>query len=145
MSLLPVINSHDIYLFRLPRQSDLVPRLFNSYTMGCPPVRGDNLRALASGLSYVEVDKHGIISLYHLHQCRPCTSRDMLCLSWLGWYIKLSPCSTKLSLKFQQPIKTKMLKIEDLCVFCFLEFCHFPKCVLIHIRIKSGVCAVKLV
>ena len=29
--------------------------------MGCPPVRGDNPRALASGLSYVQVDKHGII------------------------------------------------------------------------------------
>ena len=35
--------------------------------MGCPPVRGDNPRALASGLSYVQVDKHGITSLYHLH------------------------------------------------------------------------------
>ena len=32
----------------------------NSYTMGCPLVRGDNPRALASGLSYVQVDKHGI-------------------------------------------------------------------------------------
>ena len=32
----------------------------NSYTMGCPPVRGDNPRALASGLSCVKVDKHGI-------------------------------------------------------------------------------------
>ena len=30
--------------------------LSNSYTMGCPPVRGDNPRALASGLSYVQVD-----------------------------------------------------------------------------------------
>ena len=29
----------------------------NSYTMACPPVRGDNPRALASGLSYVQVDK----------------------------------------------------------------------------------------
>ena len=28
----------------------------------CPPVRGDNPRALASGLSYVQVDKH---------QCKP--------------------------------------------------------------------------
>ena len=37
--------------------------------MGCPPVRGDNPRALASGLSYVQVDKHGITILYHLHQC----------------------------------------------------------------------------
>ena len=32
----------------------------NSYAMGCPPVRGDNPRALARGLSYVQVDKHGI-------------------------------------------------------------------------------------
>ena len=29
----------------------------NSYTMGCPAVCGDNPRALASGLSYVQVDK----------------------------------------------------------------------------------------
>ena len=34
--------------------------LRNSYTMGSPPVRVDNPRALASGLSYVQVDKHGI-------------------------------------------------------------------------------------
>ena len=51
----------------------------NSYTMGCPPVRGDNPRALASGLSYVQVDKHDITILYHLHQCRPCTARDISC------------------------------------------------------------------
>ena len=53
--------------------------LSNSYTwctMGCPHVRGDNSRALASGLSYVQLDKHGLTILYHLHQCRPCTSRD---------------------------------------------------------------------
>ena len=48
--------------------------LCNSYTMGCTPVRGDNPRALASGLSYVQVDKHDITILCHLHQCRPCTS-----------------------------------------------------------------------
>ena len=53
--------------------------LSNSYTMGCPPVRGDNPRALASGLSYVQLDKHGITILYHLHQCRPCTSSDIPC------------------------------------------------------------------
>ena len=46
----------------------------NSYTMSCPPVRGDNPRALARGLSYVQVDKHGITILYHLHQSRPRTS-----------------------------------------------------------------------
>ena len=39
----------------------------NSYTMGCPPVRGDNPRALARGLSYVQVDKHGIAILFHPH------------------------------------------------------------------------------
>ena len=37
------------------------------YTMGCPPVRGDNPRALASGLCYVHMDKHGISILYHLY------------------------------------------------------------------------------
>ena len=51
----------------------------DSYTMGCPPVRGDTPRALMSGLSYVQVDKHGITILYHLHQSRPCTSRDISC------------------------------------------------------------------
>ena len=37
--------------------------LSNSFTMGCPSLRGDNPRALnlASGLSYVQVDKHGIL------------------------------------------------------------------------------------
>ena len=53
--------------------------LGNSYTMGGPPVRGDNSRALAIGLSYIQVDKHGITIYHHLHQCRPCTSRDMSC------------------------------------------------------------------
>ena len=59
-------------------QTDL-ELISNSYTMGCPPVRVDNPRALASRLFYVQVDKHGITILYHLHQCRPCTSRDILC------------------------------------------------------------------
>ena len=38
--------------------------------MACPPVCGDNP---PSGLSYVQVDKHGITILYHLdlHECRP--------------------------------------------------------------------------
>ena len=34
---------------------------------------------LASGLSHVQVEKHGITVLYHLHQCRPCTSEDISC------------------------------------------------------------------
>ena len=73
--------------------------LRNSYTMGCPPVRGDNPRALASGLSYVQVDKHGITILYHLHQCIPCKSRDicrtkvgkgginMSVIAFISWFI----------------------------------------------------------
>ena len=32
--------------------------------MGCLHVRGDDPRAFASGLSYVQVDKHGITILY---------------------------------------------------------------------------------
>ena len=32
--------------------------------MGCPPVRGDNPRPLASGLSYVQVDNHDILLFY---------------------------------------------------------------------------------
>ena len=53
-----------------------------SYTMGCLPEHGDNPRALASRLSYVQVEKHGKIILYQLHQCQPCTSLDMSCISW---------------------------------------------------------------
>ena len=32
----------------------------NSYIIGCPPVRGDNPRVLASGLSNIQSYKHGI-------------------------------------------------------------------------------------
>ena len=39
----------------------------NSYTIDCQSVCGDNPQALASGLSYVQVDKHGITILDHLH------------------------------------------------------------------------------
>ena len=59
-------------------------RLLNSYTMVCLPVCGDNPRALASGLSRVQMDNHGITVLYHLHRCRPFTLREVSCKSWLG-------------------------------------------------------------
>ena len=63
---------------RVPRLGpNRVCLLSNSYTMGCPPVRGVNPRALASELSHVQMDNHGITILYHLHQCRPRTSRDI--------------------------------------------------------------------
>ena len=51
----------------------LTTRTSNSYSMACLlTVRGDNSRVLASGLSYVQVDKPGKTILYHLHQCIPC-------------------------------------------------------------------------
>ena len=65
--------------FRARRLENVLNGISYSYTMGCPPVRRDNPRALASGLSYVQVDNHGITILYHLHQCRPCTLRDISC------------------------------------------------------------------
>ena len=49
--------------------SSNIEEISNIYTMGCPPVRGDNPRALASGLSNAQVDKHGLTILYHLQQC----------------------------------------------------------------------------
>ena len=45
--------------------------------MDCPPVRGDIPQALASGLSWVQVDNQWYN--YHLHQCRPCISQEILC------------------------------------------------------------------
>ena len=71
------MDEHNEYLLQV--YGGVKHELCNSYTMGCPPVRGDNRRALASGLSYVQVDKHGMTNLYHLHQCRPCTSSDIPC------------------------------------------------------------------
>ena len=67
-------------IFKYHHQSQvctIYTEMSNSYIMGCPPERGDDPRALASGLSYVQVDKHGISILYHQHQYSPCTSRDI--------------------------------------------------------------------
>ena len=41
-----MVTFYDMYLLLVNHQ------LRNSYTMGCPPVRGDNPQALVSGLSY---------------------------------------------------------------------------------------------
>ena len=59
------------------RPANSAEEISNRYTMGCLPVRGDNTRVLASGLSYVQVYKHGKTILYHLHQSIPGTSRDI--------------------------------------------------------------------
>ena len=74
-----LFDIHYLAPFIVLQKTMLIALLSNSYIMGGPPVRGDNPRALASGLSYVHVAKHGITVLYHLHQCRPCTSRDISC------------------------------------------------------------------
>ena len=60
------------WLLKEPSDQDLQFFLFclqtmvisNSYAMDCPPVRGDKPRALASGLSYVQVGKHGITQYF---------------------------------------------------------------------------------
>ena len=54
----PTIMYSDIILSIQPMKS----QLSNSYTMG-----GDTPRAVASRLSYVQVDKYDITILYHLH------------------------------------------------------------------------------
>ena len=51
--------------------------LSNSYTMVCPPVRGDNPRALASGLSPVQADE-----------------------PWYNYFIPLSSMWTLLRMKY---------------------------------------------
>ena len=60
---------HTILVFTVCKSTHLVGFVIqgNYYTMGCPPVRGDNPRALASGLSYVQVDKHGINIFYTIY------------------------------------------------------------------------------
>ena len=50
--------------------------------MGCPPVRGHNPRALASGLSYVHVDKHGI-TIFPTYISEDLAHREIFCVeSW---------------------------------------------------------------
>ena len=48
---------HTILVFTVCKSTHLVGFSIqgNYYTMGCPPVRGDNPRALASGLSFTPI------------------------------------------------------------------------------------------
>ena len=50
----------------------------NAISMVFPPIRGDNPRALARGLSHAQVDNNITTILYHLHQCIPCTLRKLV-------------------------------------------------------------------
>ena len=60
MGCIKLINELRVLHFLKKKEGKDPESIRNSYTMGCPPVRGDNPRALASGLSYVQLDKHGI-------------------------------------------------------------------------------------
>ena len=55
--MIPVANDFDLAVVPLSNHFTyciiMLGSICNSYTMDCPPVRGDNPRALASGLSYV--------------------------------------------------------------------------------------------
>ena len=52
--------------------------------MVCAPVRRDNPRAFARGLSTVRAHNHAISYLYHDIQCRPCTLRVSRAKDWLS-------------------------------------------------------------
>ena len=56
------MSAHDdfVRIASASREVALLQSTRNKYTMGCPPVCGDNSRALASELSYVQVVRHGI-------------------------------------------------------------------------------------
>ena len=108
--------------------------LCNSYTVGCPPGRGDNPRALASGLFYVHVDKHGIsiLGLYHLHQCRPCTSQDIFAkVGKSGINAHSPPCRKDSSLSeislimFKIIFGLKYIVINMSLFMCFLLVNHY--------------------
>ena len=43
--------------------------------MVCPPVGGDNPPAIASVLSHVQVDNHGITISFHLHHIKQYISK----------------------------------------------------------------------
>ena len=55
--------------------------------MVCQPVRGDNPQALASGLSYVQVDKHGI-TIYNTYISVDLAHHEMFC-------VKVDKCGIK--------------------------------------------------
>ena len=64
-------------------------------------------------------------------------SRFLLAMLHVGMYCAVMsvPCS----------LAVTWWERAALLAVVFVVFCHFPKCVLVHIRIKSEVGAVKLV
>ena len=76
----PLVYLHRYTMGCPPERGDDPRALASELSYGCPPERGDDPRALASELSYVHVDKHSITILYHLYQCIPCTITKYLVL-----------------------------------------------------------------
>ena len=77
--------------------------------MACQPVRGDNPLVLASELSSVQVEKHVISNLYHLHQYRP-AHHELFCAKVGNGGIpdKKRNASLRFS-PLRSPFNTKML------------------------------------
>ena len=46
------------------------------YSMVCPPIRGENPRALASGLSSVQAEKYGILYTFIRVNLAHCAERN---------------------------------------------------------------------
>ena len=64
----------------------------NGYTMVCPPVRRDNPRALARGLSPVQADRSWYnYYLNHTQHCRPCSVRTAVKPAYVVTSIKGLP------------------------------------------------------
>ena len=81
--------------------------------MGFRPVRGDNQRALASVLFYVQVeDKHGITILYHLHEYRPYTSRDISSKVGKGGIKEINPSFVLVQSRETRPYIIERLLME---------------------------------
>ena len=86
--------------------------------MVCPPVRGDNPRALASGLSPIQVDSHGITVSYHMYKCRSYGHTiTKVCSIIVFILLVIIRCSQKLSLEGDEVSgqNTRHLIKHDIC------------------------------
>ena len=61
---------------------------------------------------------------------------------WIVFYTHVGVCYAVVSAPCS--LVVTCLERADLLAVVFVVLCHFPKCVLSHIRIKGEVCAVKL-
>ena len=66
-------------------------------------------------------------------------------LLWIVLLVMLHVCVCSAVVSVPCSLVVTCWERADLLAFVFLEICHFPKCVLVHIRVKGEVGAVKLV